>query len=149
MTEKPLKILSIDDDEFIRIFLKDIFWMHGGNQHDLTVFPNIKKARQFMTDPKNKPDLIFLDLRLPEEDGGPVGVENSFKFLKDIKTSPETKDVKVIIFSSFGDKEIQDKAVKLGACKFLIKGESLPSEILRIVKELTEETVKQKPKIFT
>lgn len=137
--DRPLKIISIEDDEFMRIFLKDVFWIHNQNKDEFYLFGNLKKAKEFLADPKNKPDLIFLDLRLPDYEGGQAGMEGSFKFLEDLKTNPETKDIKVIIFSSFSDKAIRDRAMKLGSSRFLVKGEHLPQEIIKIAREVAEE----------
>jgi DNA-binding NarL/FixJ family response regulator len=135
MNDKPLKILSIDEDDFMRIFIRDVFWIHGGSQDELYVFGNVKKAKEFLEKPENKPNLIFMGLGLPEEDGGKQDVENGFRFLKELKSNPETKNIKVIVFSHFADKEIKKKALELGACNFLVKGEHMPQDILRIIKE--------------
>jgi len=63
MSIKPIKILSIEDDEFMRIFLRDVFWMHSSPEDfKFDVLENIKKAKEFLKDPKNKPDLILLDM---------------------------------------------------------------------------------------
>ena len=139
---KPLKILIIEDDEFMRIFLKDVFWIHNGSGKELYLAGTLSQGRQIMNDPGFKPDIIFLDLRLPEKQGDTPELEGSFRFLEELKSNPQTKDIKVIIFSSFGDKEIKDRAMKLGAEKFLVKGEYLPQEILEIVRE----TVSTAPK---
>lgn len=135
MSDNQLKILSIENDEFMKIFLKDIFWIHGANKEDLNIFGNLKKAREFLKNPENKPDIILMGIGLPEEDGEKIDVKNGFRFLEDLKSNPETKDIKVIIFSNFGDKEIKEKALKMGVCKFLVKGEYLPQDILKIIRE--------------
>lgn len=132
MPGTPIKVLAVDDDEFMRIFLKDVFWLHNNSNDKFDVVSNLKKAKEFVKDEKSKPNLIFLDLRLPEEDGQTPDMENSFRFLSELKKNPATKNIKVIIFSSFGDKEIQDRSLKLGADKFMVKGEYLPQEIMEI-----------------
>lgn len=140
MADTPLKILAIDDDEFIRIFMKDVFWLHSKSGDKFDVVSDLKKAKDFLKDPQNKPNLIFLDLRLPEVEGQTPDIENSFRFLMELRKNPETKDIKVIIFSSFGDQEIQNRALKLGADKFMVKGEYLPQEIMMIATKIIQET---------
>lgn len=133
---KPIKILAIEDDEFMRIFLKDVFWIHGGTQAEVNITSNLEKAKEFFKDEKAIPDLIFLDLNLPEKDGASPKMENSFNFLEELKSNPRTKNIKVIILSGFDDKEIKERALKLGADRFLSKGGYLPQEITQITEEV-------------
>jgi CheY-like chemotaxis protein len=137
---KPIKILSVEDDEFMRIFLKDVFWLHGrGNGFNACEFEmvdNVRDAEEKIADPEAKPDLIFLDLMLPQAQEGVLDREAGFKFLKKIKSNPKTKDIKIIIFSAYKDKELQEKALKLGAEKFLLKGEHLPQDLIKIAHEV-------------
>lgn len=134
-----MKILAIDDDEFMRIFIKDVFWLHNKTGDKFDVTSDLKRAREFIQDQKTRPNLIFLDLRLPEEEGQTPDMENSFRFLSELKKNPSTKDIKVIILSSFGDQEIQERSLKLGADKFMVKGEYLPQEIMEIAGKILLE----------
>ncbi|MGE5679439.1 MAG: response regulator [Bacillota bacterium] len=61
----------------------------------------------------NLPDLIVLDLNLPNENG--------FEILSEIKSNPLLRDLNVLIFTTSA--EIEDKlyAMKLGAMNFLTK----------------------------
>ena len=93
----PLKILAIDDDEFIRIFMKDVFWLHKKSSDTFAIVQDLKKAKEFLKDPKSKPNLIFLDLRIPLAQGDAPDIENSFRFLKELKANTDTKDIKVVI----------------------------------------------------
>lgn len=138
MNEKPIKILSIEDDEFMRIFLKDIFWIHGSkNNIEFASVENVKKAEEILEDKKFMPNLIFLDLVLPDEESGKAAtMASAFQFLEKLKANPQTKDVKVIVFSGYSDKEIRKRALSLGAEKFLLKGEYLPHELIKIVQEI-------------
>jgi DNA-binding NarL/FixJ family response regulator len=135
--EKPLKIISVEDDEFMRIFMKDVFWIHGQNI-SLSVFGTIKEAEDFLANPDNKPDLIFLDLCLPYKSGDKPDMENSFHFLEELKGDERTKDIKIIIFSSFGDRDIQQRALNMGANKYMVKGEYLPYELMNIVETIVQ-----------
>lgn len=142
MNNKPIKILSIEDDEFMRIFLKDVFWIHGmkGNDNfEFSIVSDFKKAREVLSDPANRPDVILLDLMMADKEGGMVDREAGFRFLEEIKAQKETKSIKVIIFSGFSDKEIKEKAEKLGADKFLVKGEYLPTELIRAIHEIAKK----------
>lgn len=135
--DNPIKILSVEDDEFMRIFLRDIFWIHGvKHNYEFQMVENIAKAKELLGHPENKPDIIFLDLMLPDHTGGTLDKEAGFHFLEFLKASAELKNIKVIIFSAYNDKEIKDKAAALGADRFLVKGEYLPQELIKATQDL-------------
>ena len=75
---------------------------------------------------KEKPDLILLDIVLPNTSGWEV--------LKKInKESPQTK---IVILSNLGQKEEIEKGLNLGADKYLIKTNYTPSEVIEEIKKL-------------
>lgn len=133
---KKINILSVEDDEFMQIFLKDVFWMHGtAKNFELHQANNIASAREFLSG-KNKPDLILLDIRLPEDKSEEAKKDTGLAFLKELRKDPKLKNTKIVIFSGFSDQELQDEALKLGADKFLIKGEHLPMELVQITEDI-------------
>lgn len=139
----PIKILAIENDEFIKIFLKDAFWIHGHkNNFQITIIDSLEKAEKIINNPETKPHLIFLDLFLPPAGGmrtnirQATGNEAAILFLKKLKSDSKTKNIKVIVFSAYGEKELEDQALGTDADKFLVKGEMLPEEIVKIAEEL-------------
>ena len=77
---------------------------------------------------KNMPDLLILDLVLPQMDGWEV--------LSSIRRQEKFKDLKVIILSNLGKKEEVEKGLKLGATKYFIKAHYTPSEVVAEIKEI-------------
>lgn len=77
---------------------------------------------------REKPDLILLDLVLPEEDG--------FDVLKKIKNKGELSGTKIIVFSNLSQEEEKHKAKKLGADDFWVKSEYTPQEAVDKVKAI-------------
>jgi len=75
---------------------------------------------------KDKPDLILLDIVLPNTNGWEV--------LKQIKEASST--TKVVILSNLGQKEEIEKGIRLGADKYLIKANYTPSEVVEEIKKL-------------
>ncbi|MDP2668664.1 MAG: response regulator [bacterium] len=125
---KIIKILSVEDDEFMRIFLRDVFWIHGGEGFEMLMARNISEARDFLG--KDTPDIIFLDMVLPDREGGELSAKNGLGFLDEIKSNPALKGINVIVFSGYTDADAKKIALKKGADLFLVKGEHLPKELV-------------------
>ena len=77
------------------------------------------------------PDIIFLDIRLPKKDG--------FEVLAGLRSNPETADIPVIMLSNYGEKELVDRGLKLGAHEFLIKAQTTPSSLSEGIGEWLKE----------
>ncbi|MBP7865841.1 MAG: response regulator [Acidobacteria bacterium] len=60
-----------------------------------------------------RPDLIFLDLMMPEMDG--------FETCRRLKTNPQTQHIPVVIVTSFTDRDSRIKGLETGANDFLTK----------------------------
>ncbi len=80
---------------------------------------------------KELPDLILLDLKLPEMDG--------FEVLKNLKASQETSSVPVIVLTNYSEKEHIDQCFSLGAADYLIKAHFVPSEVVGKIKRILEK----------
>lgn len=135
---KKIKILLVDDDEMVRIYFRDIFWIHGlDNKYEFNVAENIEKAEKIIDEPQNRPDLMFLDLTMPikKDDRITVSPEAGLEFLKKIKSDMSLKKIKVIVFSGHSEPALQYKAKQLGAENYLIKGNNLPLELIEFVEK--------------
>jgi CheY-like chemotaxis protein len=113
-------ILIIDDEKDLCQLLGDALSSHGYN----VKFANTR--REAMRSLKScLPDLVFLDLKLPDGDG--------LRLLSCIKKiNPGTT---VNIISAYGTEEVRDEARKLGAYGFIDKPFS-EEDILRSIREL-------------
>jgi DNA-binding response OmpR family regulator len=69
------------------------------------------------------PDLIFLDVRLPKMDG--------FAVLEGLRAADETRHVPVVILSNYGERELVERGLKLGALEYLIKSQTMPASLSR------------------
>ncbi len=72
---------------------------------------------------KTNPDLILMDVILPERVGLSV--------LKELKSSEETSSIPVIIISNYDQGENPKKALELGAKTFLSKQLHTPQQIAK------------------
>lgn len=137
------KVLIVDDNEIIRIFFRDVFWLHGlEDKFDLEVADGVDSAWKIIKDSEKKPDIIFLDLVMPFQspDGKIVtSPEAGLSVLKGIKTSDEFKGIKVFVFSSYSGDDSQKRAKELGADKFLVKEDHLPQDLVKVLEDYTKE----------
>lgn len=132
-TPKKIKVLAIDDDEFMRIFLKDVFIVHSNKSmpYEFSSASCVKEGEAMIK--SNKPDILLLDLSLPFEPGGKPVIDNGFKILQDVKADKDLKDVKILVFSGYSEKEIKEKIFELGASDYFVKGEYLPKDLIDAV----------------
>jgi DNA-binding response OmpR family regulator len=75
-----------------------------------------------------KPDILLLDIVLPNVDGWEV--------LKKIEKKEEFKKLPIIILSNLGQKQEVMKGLNLGATKYLIKAHYTPTEIVAEIKKI-------------
>ncbi len=136
MADKRPIILLIDDNEAVRIFFKDLFWLHGlESKFQVECADGVEKGEKMIKDPETRPEVVFLDLVMPINKDGKIITtpEAGLSLLEKIKSDPELKNVKVVIFSSYGDKFHRERAEKLGAEMFLDKAENLPQDLIKLI----------------
>lgn len=73
------------------------------------------------------PDLIVLDLMIPKMGG--------MELLKQLRASPKTKDLPVIILSNLSQERDIENSRALGVRWFLIKANFTPSQVVEKIKE--------------
>lgn len=134
METKMIKILLVDDDEMMRIYFRDIFWIHGrSSTYDVVMACSIAEAEKIVFDPQTKPDTIFLDVMMPiagQSNSVDAQVDRTIHFVEKIKQNKDISPTKIIIYSGQREKAIEEALVKAGADGYLIKGELMPKEII-------------------
>ncbi|HUZ68481.1 MAG TPA: response regulator [Candidatus Saccharimonadales bacterium] len=75
------------------------------------------------------PDFIYLDLRLPGLDG--------FEVLERLRGEAATMHIPVIILTNYGEPELRERGLKLGALEFLVKADTTPAQLSRTVERTT------------
>ena len=108
--EKPVKknILIIDD----KIAIAKIISVYLSEEFDITYFNTPVKAIQWLFE-GNRPDLIILDIRMPEMNGD--------EFLTYIKRNGLFKDIPVVVLSGEENSDIRIKMLETGADDFILK----------------------------
>lgn len=123
MKKKPFKILFVEDDKFILSmyslkFLTEGFVVGGA----MTAADGFYEASTF------KPDLIILDVMLPDEDG--------IILLKKLKRNKATASIPVVLLSNLSEPSYREQGLIYGALDYWIKAYYDPSEIVDKVRKI-------------
>ena len=107
-----IKVLIVDDQELIRESLKVVLRVSG----DIEVVDLVSSVSEALKSAaKNCPDVVLMDIRMPEMDG----VEGT-KLMKE-----RYPKIKVVLLTTFDDDEYVFGALKNGASGYLLKGSSV------------------------
>lgn len=122
MAREP-RILIIEDDPDQVLMYQVEFEAHGFTvDTSLTGDDGIAKAKS------NKPDAILLDVLMEGKNG--------LEVTRELRKSPRTKSIPIVVFTNYGEEEFAAEARKLGAAKFIIKTARVPREIVREIRAL-------------
>jgi CheY-like chemotaxis protein len=126
-------VLMVDDDPDDIELIKEAF-SEIDPQTECHHALNGREAIQLLRNEGfTKPDIILLDINMP--------IMNGWEFLKQIKASPNWKDIPVIVYSTSNREQDRLLARELGASQFISKPEDYRSlkEILRNLVTRTRE----------
>ena len=106
--ETKIKVAIVDDHEIFRKGLKLLI-----NKIDfITVISESSNGKELLDSlDSNLPDIIFMDIRMPEKDG----IETTEEVLKNYP------NIKIIALSTFSDKEYFKRMLEAGADGYLLK----------------------------
>ena len=121
-----LKTLIVEDHPFSRDTLQELFSTHFSSM----IIEGVASGKEAIQKVKSSlpPDLIIMDIRLPDESG--------LELTKKIKTM--NPKVKVLILTGHHYPEYKEAAAQYGADGFLVKG-GPSEEILATVKSIFPE----------
>ena len=116
------KILIVEDDKFlIKLYSNKL------RREGFLVIEAISGEEALNKIFGEKPDLILLDLVLPQKSG--------FEILSEIKLNKETRDIPVIILTNLGQESDVKRGLALGAVAYLVKTDFSINRLPEIVKE--------------
>jgi DNA-binding response OmpR family regulator len=122
--EDDVKVLLIEDDEFAAEMYRLRLVADG---YTVVVGQDGEEGLRMATD--ESPDFIYLDLRLPGLDG--------FEVLERLRSDQTTRHIPVIILSNYGEPELRERGLKLGALEFLVKADTTPAQLSTRVERST------------
>jgi signal transduction histidine kinase/ActR/RegA family two-component response regulator len=125
-THHAPKLLIIEDDPYVVRLYQRLFSSGkievktAGNGRD-----GVALAKSY------QPGLILLDVMMP--------IMNGIEALEELKASPATSHIPVMILSSFGEEKTVQNAMQKGAISYLVKSDFTPEQILNEVQKILKK----------
>src|SRR3990167_4362627 len=117
------KIMLVEDDNNLREIYGARLQAEG---YDIVAAKDGEEALALAV--KEKPNLIIADIMMPKISG--------FDMLDILRTTPETKDTKVIVMTALNQAEDKAHAEQLGADRYLVKSQVTLEDVVGTAKEL-------------
>ena len=119
------KILIVDDDEFLRKIYAAELTKQG---YQVTEAVNGEDGWHKIE--LAMPDLVLLDIIMPKKNG--------FELLAQSRRESKSAALPVIMFSNLAQPEDKERASKLGATAYIVKGEAQPETVVQQVDKLLQ-----------
>lgn len=116
-----MKVLVVDDTDSARDVVQRILRFHGVQAVGARSGPEALSLLE-----EASPDLILLDVSMPEMDGLTV--------LERIRDNPRWRNVPVVMMTAISDERSVGKAFELGACEYLVKASFSAPRMLEVVR---------------
>jgi DNA-binding response OmpR family regulator len=120
------KILLVEDDTVLGDMYSERIKAEG---YELKHAVNGRDAIDIIHD--YKPDLILLDIMMPEMNGMEV--------LHYLKSEPKTEKIPVFILTALGQSKDREAGLNAGAADYIVKSELMPKEIMEKIKGLLKK----------
>jgi two-component system response regulator (stage 0 sporulation protein A) len=126
--ENKLKIMVVDDNiEFVKLISAYV-----SSQEDMEIVATLNDGRDVLPKLKEtRPDVLLLDIIMPEKDGLMV--------LEDLSLAVLEKMPYIVVMSAIGQEKITRKAIALGASYYVIKPFDL-EVLMNRLREMVETT---------
>src|SRR3989344_2718037 len=119
------KVLLVEDDIFLSSLLKNRLQKEG---IEVLLAKDGKEALNILK--STKPDLILLDLILPEKSG--------FEVMGDMRSDPQFQEAPIVVISNLGQPEDITRSQELGAVEYFVKAQTSIDDLVKRVKEFLQ-----------
>jgi CheY-like chemotaxis protein len=116
------KVLVVDDDRVVAEMYRLALSRAG---HEVEVANDGEAGLKAAS--RNRPDIVFLDIRMPKMDGIEV-----LRYLASVKAS---SSIPVVMLSNYDEPGLVRQSIGLGAKQYLVKAGTNPTELDRIVSQ--------------
>lgn len=117
------KIMLVEDDNNLREIYEARLLAEG---YEIVSAKDGEEALAIAV--KEKPDLIISDVMMPKISG--------FDMLDILRSTPETKDTKVIMMTALSQTEDKSRADKLGADRYLVKSQVTLEDVAKVARDV-------------
>ncbi len=124
------RVLVVDDDKTLLDMYKERLEASG---YDVITAPNGEVALSKAVE--SLPHVMLLDVMMPKVNG--------FDVLNIIKSTPETKNIPVIILTSLSQENHKQKGIADGASDYIVKSEVMPKEVVEKIENVIAENRKK------
>lgn len=121
------KIMLVEDDNNLREIYEARLMAEG---YEIVTARDGEEALAVAV--KERPDLIISDVMMPKISG--------FDMLDILRSTPETKNAKVIMMTALSQAEDKERASKLGADRYLVKSQVTLEDVAKVAHEVLEGT---------
>ncbi len=126
MDGQKKKILLVEDDVFmVELLAKDL---ERAGFEVITATTGSEGIKKFE---ENKPNLILLDILLPDQNG--------FDVLRRLRRDPEGRATKVMILSNIAEGSDKEEAKQLGVIEYLVKANYTLPEIVKHIQGVVQK----------
>lgn len=126
-----LKILIVDDEQVVRVYLQSIV---NWEQYDCQVVTTCGNGIEALEVMAQQPiDLILTDLEMPKMNG--------LQLIEEIRS--RGYQTKVIVLSNHSDYDLSREVMKLGALDYYVKTNVKEADIISMIELVSEEVKKQ------
>ncbi|MFA6228469.1 MAG: response regulator [Patescibacteria group bacterium] len=122
MPGDKIKVLLVEDDAMI----VDMYKLRL-EEEGYEVIITDKGSQAIELAKTDDPDIILLDIILPEVDG--------FSILSSLKSEAATKKIPTIIMTNLGQESDQEKGQQLGAEEYFVKAQHTPADVINVIKK--------------
>jgi DNA-binding response OmpR family regulator len=123
----PLKILLVDDDEFLLGMYKLKFIEQG---FDVTAVHDGEEALE-KVEAGFRPNICLVDLLMPKVDG--------FELIKKLQEKGLGQEAAIIILSNLGQQDEIAKGLNLGVDGYIVKASATPSEVVTKTTDIAKQ----------
>jgi two-component system alkaline phosphatase synthesis response regulator PhoP len=131
----PKKILLVEDDSCIIDIYETVLQKAGFEVETLEYGHQAqKRLNEIKEGKKEEPDLILLDLVLPDING--------IEILKQARKEKGIDNIPFFILTNYTDPELEKVSRELKVEKYILKTDLVPSQLVKMIRELFEKSKK-------